>query len=81
MMSVLMARIFATGDDTVMTGVASSKYLEVVHPQNGLPKVGRVAVLADICCLNVRWVFTGSSHTVMAVTAVIYDVCVVEVGR
>ena len=76
-----MRRVLATRRDAVMTGSASTDDLCVIDHIHRCPHIGVVAVLADIRCLNVRWVLAGSSHTVMAVTAVVYDVRVVEVGR
>ena len=72
-----MRRVLAARRDAVMTGSASANDLCVVNRAYRHPHIGVVAVLADIRSLNVRWVLAGSSHTVMAVTAVIYDVRVV----
>ena len=76
-----MCRVLAARRDAVMTRSASANDLCVVNRAYRHPYIGVVAVFADICCLNMREVLTGSSHAIMAVAAVINDFGMVEVGR
>ena len=76
-----MCRVLAARRDPVMTGSASTNDLCVIDHICRCPHIGVVAILADICCLDVRAVLASSSNTVMAVAAVVNDIRVVEVGR
>ena len=76
-----MCRGLADGSDTVMAGDTGSNYLRVIDGQRRCKHIGRVAVLADIRCLNVCRIFAGCVRTVMTADAVTGDVDVIEICR
>ena len=76
-----MGRLFANGDDAVMTGPASTNDLCVIDGHNGREDVGRVAVLANIGRLNVCLVLAGCIHPVVTAHAITGDVDVVKIRR
>lgn len=43
--------------------------------------IRRVAIFADVRCLNVRWVFADCVRTVVAAGAVTSDIHVIEIRR
>ncbi len=40
-----------------------------------------MTVLADVCCLDVRWALAGSIATIVAGRTVVCDIDVIEIGR
>jgi len=65
----------------VVAGRAGSENLVVVHRGHRFPDVCAVAILADVCRLDMRWAFTGGIGTVVTTEAIVDDVGMVEVSR
>ena len=76
-----VCRGLADGSDAVVAGTAGSYYLRVINGQHGRKQIGRVAIFADIGCLNVRWVLADCLCTVVATDAIAGDIDVIEVCR
>ena len=76
-----VGRMLASRDHTVMAGATSPYYLGVVDGESGSPQVRRVAVFADIACLNMSRRFACSFYAVMAAYAVPGDIHVVKIRR
>jgi len=73
--------ILASGDSAIVTGAANADDLRVIDPHHGRKKIGRVAVFANIRCLNVCLVLAGRVGAVMAAHTVTRDIDVVEIRR
>ena len=75
-----MCWVFACRDNTIMTAVAGSNHLGVVHREDWCKDVGVVAVLANITGLDVCQVLANGIDTVMAVNTLASDVQVIKIG-
>ena len=76
-----MRWMFACRYHAIVTRAANANYLCVVDRKRGRKHVGVVAVIADIACLDMRRVLTGSLRAIMAVDAITRDVQVIEIRR
>ena len=76
-----VCRVLAGGNYAVMTGTARTQDLGMVDCKYGCKDIGRVAILADVCCLNVSLVLASGVHAVMAVQAIAGDIHMVEIRR
>jgi len=76
-----VSRVLTACSDPIMAGATGSQNLCVINGDHGLPHIGRVAVLADICRLNVRRAFAGRRRSVMAANTISDDVHVIEIRR
>jgi len=76
-----MSWVFPGCGDAVVTRATSSDDLSMVHRTDWCPDIGGVAVFADIAGLNVVKILAGSIRAVVAVNAVVRNVCVVEIRR
>ena len=74
-------RVFASRSDAVMTGAATAQNLRMIDGDYGRPDGPTMAVLADVCCLNMHRSFASCFRTVMAAHAIANDVRVIEVRR
>jgi len=74
-----MICILAGRGRAVMTGRTGAEHLGVIHPYHGRKYVGRMAVLADVCCLRMGRVFARRLGAIVAAEAVTRDIHVIEV--
>ena len=76
-----MRRVLACRNNAVVAGAAGSNNLGVVHRVSWNPDIGVVAVLANFCSQNVRWVFAGRFDAVVAACAIAGDANVIKIRR
>jgi hypothetical protein len=76
-----VGRMLASRDHTVMAGTTSPYHLGVVDGKSGSPQVRRVAVFADIACLNMGERFASRFNAVMATDTISCDVHMIEICR
>ena len=76
-----MRRVLPGGRETVVAGAAGADDLRVVDGKYGCPDIGRVAVLTDICRLNVSRALACRAAAVMAAYAIAGNTHVVETRR
>ena len=74
-----MSWAFPGRGDAVVTRATSSDDLSMVHRTDWCPDIGGVAVFADIARLNVVKILAGRIGAVVAVNAVVRNVCVIKV--
>jgi len=76
-----MCCMLAGGRDAVVARAAGTDDLGMVNGKNGPKHVGVVAVLADVCGLNVRRALAGCLDTVVAINTVAGNVYMIEICR
>lgn len=64
-----MRCVLASGYSAVVTGSAGAQHLRVIYDDRGIPQVGAVTVLTDICRLYVGRALAGRFDSVMAARA------------
>lgn len=67
--------------DAIVTGSTRAQHLRVIYGKHRSKNVGRVAVLADIRCLNVCLVLARCVRAIVTTHAVPGDVDVIEIRR
>jgi len=76
-----MIKVFTHGRDAIVATAAGAQHLEVVHRYRRIPKVGAMAVLADVGGADMVKTLTGRGYAIMAVTtALSSNILVIEVG-
>ena len=73
--------VFSSRDYAVMTAVAGTNDLGMVNGKDRCKKIRRVAILADIACLNMRRIFAGCLNAIVAIDTVTSNVYVIKIGR
>ena len=74
-------RVFAGRSHAIVAGTARANHLRVVDQVRRYPGVRRMAILADVGRLDMRWRLASGVDAVVAVETVAGNVDVVEVGR
>lgn len=77
--AVDVRRVLACCCSTVVTGAARANDLGVIDGKHGSKDIGRMAILTDIGCLDVRRVFAGGFGAVMAIETAARVIHVIEV--
>ena len=63
---------------TVVTRLAASNDLRMIHHDRRYPEIYTVAILANSCCLDVRRILAGRIVAVVAIGTIAGDICVIE---
>lgn len=74
-------QVLARRHDAIMAVTASTDDLSVIDDIDRHPHVGVMAILADICGLNMRHVLASGIRTVVATYAITGNVRVIEICR
>lgn len=75
-----VARVLSGGRSAIVAGRTGTENLVVIHRCNRRPNCCAVAILADVCRLDVGRSLTDRIGAVVATKAVVHDVDMVEVG-
>ena len=76
-----VCRVLADGNAAIVAGNAGTNDLCVIDGQHRRKYIRRMAVLADVRCLNVGWVFANRVRAVVTAEAIAGDIDMIKVRR
>ena len=79
--AVDVSRVLTCRRDAVMTGPAATQHLRVIDCEYRIPYVRRMAIFANIACLDMGRRFASRLDPVVATNTVSCDVHVIEIRR
>ena len=69
----------AERSDTIVTRAAGPDNLGVIDSHHGHKNIRAVAIFANICCLNMRWVLADRVRAVMTTGTIAGDIHMIKV--
>lgn len=75
-----MRRMFTGRGITVVAGSAATEDLRMIHGVDWHPDIAVVAVLTNVCSLDVSRILAGRCDAVVAVDAITNDAGVIKIG-
>ena len=75
-----VVQVFPCRCDAVVAGTTNANNLHVIDDIGRCKYIGIMTILAHVAGLNVCRILAGSVDSVMAVDAVIRDICMIEIG-